>query len=187
MATLTTARDDVTRAVANLRSLGCRVYAIIGHDTASGRYYYGIRVPGGIHPAVVGRSLSLAQQARMFTASIRQHQHDDEVVIVQCEAPRLVGERATLQRRIEAAEAVACALNHVAHRIEAFDREGSASRQHRIDTGWYLTREPGYALSIEPEPETVADLVDRLETLRDMATDDDVTPEDIVQYVRENF
>lgn len=184
--TLTDGRSAITQQVARLRALGCKVHTIIGHSPSTGRYIYGIRPPAGVHPVLLDRRLTVTHPAvdsRISDAVIEPHPVDITIAVVRASSGYPNGTWSTESRR-DATLNVAEALAHVAYRVEQVDRTSSASTQHYIDTGYYLTNEsiPGSCLSKKP-----LTLIEKVETLRSMALDDSVTPEDIVQYVREVF
>lgn len=151
--TLTTATDLIRGQKARIRVTHATIFTIIGHNPSGGSYIFGIRMPQGVHASIVGRALTLEQEARLFATKVRPHPIHDDVVVVEGHAPHEAYRPPTLRRRIDIAEAVGTVLGIVAHRIEQFDRSGGASSQHYIDTGWYLTEEqiPGCALSKDTE------------------------------------
>lgn len=139
MTTLTEARRDLTAAVAELRSLGCTVGAVIGHDLRAGGAHYSIRPPQGIDLVEVGRSLTI-----YGVGSLRLLGSGDGVQIVTERATPYAGlgagetwRRDVTLRLVEAA----ALMRRLAARIRSFDQTSSASRQHHIDTGRYLRRE----------------------------------------------
>ena len=130
--------NEVTALVARLRLAGCKVSTVIGHDPNIGEYYYRVTVPKGIHAAIVGRTTNVTH---LTTIRRGGPFRDDTVAVRTYRRPFGLPEGERRAAEAERSASTAKALAEVLRRIEAFDREGSASRQHYIDTGFYLTTE----------------------------------------------
>lgn len=95
--TLTTARQDVTRAVARLRSLGVKVSTIIGHDAVAGEYHYGLRVPEGLDP----REIAVETWTHHGRVGVPRYS-DGHHAFVYVERPRVNDIQARTARAVEA-------------------------------------------------------------------------------------
>jgi hypothetical protein len=120
---------SLTLPIARLRAAGCKVSTIIGHDPNIGDYLYKVTLPKGIPGHY---QLTIGQ------ATLRSRPVAREVVIRS--ARYRIGQPIPDRQERNAAGVEAARLfESLADHVDTFDQEGSASRQHYIDTGRYLT------------------------------------------------
>ena len=117
--------------IGRLRAAGCKVSTIIGHDPNIGSWLYSVTLPDGIPTG--GQSTLGHARTTCYPAGT------PKVVTVRASVYR-VGERTDRQLARAAGVDTARALDQLADHVESYDQASSASRQHYIDTGLYLTR-----------------------------------------------
>ena len=121
---------SLTLPIARLRAAGCKVSTIIGHDPAIGDFLYRVTLPKGI-PGHYQRTLG--------HATLQSFPQERSVVIRSCRY-RVGQPIPDRQERGAAGVEAARLLESLADHVENYDQSGSASRQHYIETGRYLTR-----------------------------------------------
>ena len=123
----------LTLPIARLRAAGCKVSTPLGHDPAIGDFIYTVVLPNGI-PGHYQRTLGRAtlQSQRLLTTG------QWRVTVRSC-AYRVGQPRPDKQDRNARLVEAARLLESLADHVEAFDQSSSASRQHFIETGRYLT------------------------------------------------
>jgi hypothetical protein len=119
----------LTLPIARLRAAGCKVATIIGHDPNIGDYLYRVVLPRGI-PTHYQRTLG---QATL------QSRPTERVVIIRSARYRAGQPIPDRQERNAAGVEAARLLESLADHVDTYDQAGSASRQHYIETGRYLT------------------------------------------------
>lgn len=119
----------LTLPIARLRAAGCRVATIIGHDPNIGDFLYRVTLPDGI-PGHYQRTIG---QATL------QSLPSEHVVIIRSARYRMGQPLPDRQERTAAGVEAARLLESLADHVESYDQAGSASRQHYIETGRYLT------------------------------------------------
>ena len=118
--------------IGRLRAAGCKVSTMIGHDPRIGSWLYSVTLPAGIPTG--GQSTLGHARTTCYPAGT------PKVVTVRASVYR-PGERTDKQLARAAGVDTARALDQLADHVENYDRAASASRQHYIDTGIYLTRQ----------------------------------------------
>lgn len=120
----------LTLPIARLRAAGCKVSTIIGHDPAIGDFLYRVTLPKGI-PGHYQRTIGQATLQSLPSGRL---------VIIRSARYRPGHPIPDRQERDAAGIEAARLLESLADHVESFDQSGSASRQHYIETGRYLSR-----------------------------------------------
>lgn len=118
--------------VGRLRAAGCKVSTVIGHDPNIGSWLYSVTLPDGIPTG--GQSTLGHARTTCYPAATPKK------VMVRASVYR-PGVRTDRQLARAAGVDAARALDQLADHVENYDRADSASRQHYIETGRYLTRQ----------------------------------------------
>ena len=121
--------NPLSLPIARLRAAGCKVSTIIGHDPAIGDFVYSVTLPVGI-PGHYQRTIGQA---------ILQSRPSERRVIIRSARYRVGQPTPGKQERNAAGVEAARLIESLADHVDTFDQSGSASRQHYIDTGRYLT------------------------------------------------
>ena len=119
----------LTLPIARLRAAGCKVSTIVGHDPSIGDFLYSVTLPNGI-PGHYQRTIGQA------TLQSRPSEHR---VIIRSARYRVGQPIPDKQERGAAGVEAARLLESLADHVDTFDQAGSASRQHYIETGRFLT------------------------------------------------
>lgn len=119
----------LTLPIARLRAAGCKVSTIIGHDPNIGDFKYRVTLPDGI-PGHYQRTIGSA------TLTSYPTEHRVEVRSFRYRVGQPIPDK---QERNASGIETARLLESLADHVDTFDQAGSASRQHYIETGRYLT------------------------------------------------
>lgn len=130
---------SLTLPIARLRAAGCRVSTIIGHDPKIGDFKYRVILPKGI-PGHYQRTIGSA------TLTSYPAEHRVEIRSFRYRIGHPIPDKA--ERNASGVE-TARLLESLADHVETFDQAGSASRQHFIETGRYLTHSDVAEYAIE--------------------------------------
>lgn len=120
---------SLTLPIARLRAAGCRVSTVIGHDPSIGDFIYSVTLPKGI-PGHYQRTLGYA--------TLQSRPAERRVIVTSCRY-RVGQPIPDRQERGAAGVEAARLLESLADHVDTYDQSGSASRQHYIETGRYLT------------------------------------------------